>query len=194
MEKLLDPIMKKLLDRGFVDDENAEIVRYGLELLIMKTIISAVMIATAIITQSVPEVMVFTLSYALLRGCCGGYHADSRIVCFILSMFLLSAVISAIKLIGGIAAFFTSIGFICMGIALIVSLAPVDTPNKPFDITERHIFRKRSILISCAALLLWTIFTVFRLYNFSLSVSAAVFITGLLLAAGRLSNRKGATT
>ncbi len=194
MEKLLDQVMKKLLDRGFVDDENAEIVRYGLELLIMKTIISAVMIATAIITQSVPEVMVFTLSYALLRGCCGGYHADSRIVCFILSMFLLSAVISAIKLIGGIAAFFTSIGFICMGIVLIFSLAPVDTPNKPFDITERQVFRKRSIFISCAALILWTVFAVFRLYNFSLTVSAAVFITGLLLAAGRHSNRKGAAT
>ena len=116
MEKLLDPIMKKLLDRGFVDDENAEIVRYGLELLIMKTIISAMMIATALITQSVPEVMVFVLSYALLRGCCGGYHAGSRIVCFILSMFLLSAVISAVKLIGGTAALFTSIGFICMAL------------------------------------------------------------------------------
>ncbi|MBR5682396.1 MAG: accessory gene regulator B family protein [Ruminococcus sp.] len=194
MEKLLDPIMKKLLDRGFVDDENAEIVRYGLELLIMKTIISAMMIATALITQSVPEVMVFVLSYALLRGCCGGYHAGSRIVCFILSMFLLSAVISAVKLIGGTAALFTSIGFICMGVVLILSLAPVDTPNKPFDITERQVFRKRSVLVSCAALLLWTVFAVFRLYNFALTVSAAVFITGLLLAAGRLKNRKGAAT
>lgn len=194
MDKLLDPIMKKLLDRGFVEDENAEIVRYGLELILMKTIISTVMIAVAIFTESVPEVVVFILAYALLRGCCGGYHAGSRIVCFILSMFLLSAVISAVKLIEGRAAFFTSIGFLCMGVVLILSLAPVDTPNKPFDITERQVFRKRSIIISIAALMIWTVLSLFRLYNLTLIVSAAVFITGLLLAAGRLTNRKGAAT
>lgn len=194
MDKILDPIMNKLLDRGFVEDGNAEIVRYGLELIIMKAIISAAMITAAVFTESIPEVLVFILIYAVLRGCCGGYHACSRIVCFILSMFLLSAVISAVKLIEGRAAFFTSIGFICMGAVLIISLAPVDTPNKPFDITERQVFRKRSLAISAAAFFMWTVLALLKLYNLTLTLSAAVFITGLLLAAGRLTKRKGEAT
>ena len=79
MDKILDPIMNKLLDRGFVEDGNAEIVRYGLELIIMKAIISAAMITAAVFTESIPEVLVFILIYAVLRGCCGGVHSFGQL-------------------------------------------------------------------------------------------------------------------
>lgn len=194
MEKLLDAIMNKLLAGGFVDDENAEIVRFGLELVIMKCLISAAMIVVAIATKSVAEVLLFIVSYALLRGCCGGYHANSRIACIISSLFILSAVISLAKLMEGKTALLTSIGLLGFGTVFVLMFAPVDTPNKPFDMIERVVFRKRALMASFTSLFFSFMLAAFKMYTFSLTVSAAVFFTGLLLIAGRLTNKKGAVT
>ena len=38
MDKILDAIMKKLINSGYVKEDDTETVRFGLELTIMKTI------------------------------------------------------------------------------------------------------------------------------------------------------------
>lgn len=194
MEKLLDAIMNRLLTGGFVNDDNAEIVRFGLELVIMKGFISAAMLAVAAATHSAAEVLVFIAVYAALRGCCGGYHANTRAACLFSSMLILLAVISSVKFIQGRAALFTSMAILCFGAVLVLTFAPVDTPNKPFDAVERAVFRKRAVAVSAASLFLSATLAFCKLYTFSLTVSAAVFFTGILLVAGRLTNKKGAVT
>ena len=44
MDKLIDSIMEKLLSGGYVREDEADIVRFGLELNIMKVLISAAML------------------------------------------------------------------------------------------------------------------------------------------------------
>ena len=194
MNKMLDAIMNKLLQRGFVNDENAEIVRFGLELIIMKAIISTAMIVVAVALKSVPEVLVFMAVYAPLRNNCGGYHSRSRIACFFSSIIILTAVITAIKLIQGRGSVFFAIAFLCTGTVLILTLAPVDTWTKPFDSVERVVFRRRSLIAAAAAFLISVALTLFGLQNLALSASCAVLMTGAMLAAGRLANKKGAVT
>ena len=194
MNKLLDAIMSKLLQRGFVTDENAEIVRYGLELIIMKTIITSAMIVIAIALGSVPEVLVFIAVYAVLRNSCGGYHSRSRIACFFSSLIILTAVIAAVKLIHCREDLFCTAAFLCTGLALIIALAPVDTKTKPFDSVERVVFRKRSLITAFIVLFISASLAFFGLHKLALSASCAILITGIMLAAGRLTNKKGAVT
>ncbi len=192
MEKLLDKLMSKLIKEGYVKDDEAEIVRYGLELTIMKTLVSAIMLIAAILLKCFIAVLIFMAVYQPMRSCCGGYHAKTRIACLIISMFILAAVIAAVKFIIDPARPYVSLVLLLMGTAVILLIAPVDTPTKPFDDVERRVFRKRSILITAAAAAADIIMAIFRLYTPMLSISIAVFITALLLLAGRVSNRKGA--
>ena len=194
MNKVLDEIMNRLLRSGFANDENAEIVRFGLELLIMKTVVFSAMIAVAIAMNSLPAALVFIAAYAALRNNCGGYHSRSRITCFFTSLSILAAALSAVRFIQGKAAVFVSAAFLITGTFLIITLAPVDTPTKPFDSTERIVFRRRSLITAFVVLLLSVSLALLGLHQLALSASCAVLMTGIMLAAGRITNKKGVVT
>lgn len=192
MDKLIDVIMEKLLSGGFVKEDEADIVRFGLELNIMKLIISAAMLAAAVVFRSAPAALVFMAVYPPLRSCCGGYHARTRIVCFILSMAVMSLVIAASRLMHGKASLIAGTAFAAAGVLLIILFAPVDTPNKPFDDIERKVFRRRSLIAAAAAVLFLAVLAFFRAYRLMTAAAMAVFFTGIMLVAGMISNRKGA--
>jgi accessory gene regulator B len=79
-----------------------------------------------------------------------------------------------------------------LGIVAIFGYAPVDTASKPFDDTERIVFRKRSLIASMISVIVADIFMFLELYSLLLAVSMAIFFTGMLLVIGRVSNKKGA--
>ena len=192
MNNFLDRIMEKLLKGGFVQPENADIVRYGLELATMRALISTAVVIVAFLFDSAPAVIAFMAIYQPLRSCCGGYHAKTRSVCFISSIILLIAVIIAVKFLAGTLCLISSLCFIVLGIVAIFGYAPVDTASKPFDDTERIVFRKRSLIASMISVIVADIFMFLELYSLLLAVSMAIFFTGMLLVIGRVSNKKGA--
>ena len=192
MNRLLDLIMEKLLGGGWADEENAEIVRYGLELNIMKTLISAAMLIAAFLLKSAPAVIVFMLAYPPLRSCCGGFHARTRTACFLYSMLILAAVIAASKLINGRPALYAAIVSASAGDVLVCFLAPVAAPNKPFDDIEKRVFRRRSLIAAAAVTAVSAVMWIFGAYKLMLPAAMALLFTGVFLAVGRLSYRKGA--
>ena len=192
MERFVDRIMEKLLSGGWTSEEDKEIVRYGLELNIMRAVISAAMLITALAFGRALEVIVFMLAYPQLRRYCGGFHANTKAACFVLSMVILASVIAASRLLTGRASLYASASMLAAGTALIALLAPVDSEKKPFDDTEKTVFRRRSLLMTAAEAAAAGVLFLLKLYGFVLPVTMAVFITGLLLAVGRLTKRKGA--
>lgn len=192
MDRIIDYLMSKLMQGGFTRAEDAEIVRFGLELAIMRALISAAVITVAIALDSAPAVIAFMAVYQPLRSCCGGYHAKTRFSCFISSNLILLAVIAATKLLTDTVCMISALCFILSGLNVIFFFAPIDTPTKPFDNIERIVFRKRSLIAAFFAILSADIFMLLGLDTLLLSVSMAVFFTGLLLVMGRTSNKKGA--
>lgn len=192
MNKLLDTIMERLISGGYVPKDDAEVVRFGLELTIMKIIISAFMLTAAVIMNSFIAVLIFMAAYQPMRSCCGGYHAKTRLSCFICSMLILAAVIALSKLVQGNAGLYAAAALICIGMVFILMLAPVETPSKPLDDTERRVFRKRSLTVTGASVVIASVTAAFRLYTPMLSIAAAVFFTALLLLIGRITNTEGA--
>ena len=192
MNKILDAIMEKLLSGGYVREDETEIVRFGLELNIMKLFISAGMLIAAMIFGCIPSALVFMAVYPPLRSCCGGYHATTRTVCFVLSMAVMSIVNAAVRLLPEKVLFVSAAAASIAGIILIILFAPVDTVSKPFDDTERRVFRRRSLAAAAISALLLAILAFSGSYRLMSAASMAVFFTGIMLIAGIFSNRKGA--
>lgn len=186
MKNVIDAIMLKLSNGGYVSDENYEIVRYGLELNIMKLIISSAMLIVAVVTNSVLEVVTFMLVYQPLRSSCGGYHARTQIACITSSLVMLGIVIILGKIIPYSVKLLVSLGLMVIGVVVIVCLAPVDTPAKPFDYIEQVVFRKRTLIITAVLILIYIVLLILDLRDIILSISFAIVCAALLLILGKI--------
>ena len=191
MEKLLDLIMTRLIASGWIGDDDREIVRYGLELMLMKALVTAAMLVIAFATHMVSEFIVFILLYPPLRRCCGGYHARSRIACVIFSVMLFAALIAAVKLLPESLAGYTSFFMLSAGTAVIIALAPVAAPEKSFDEAELRVCRMRSLAVVTLAVAAAAVLGALKLHRQMFSASFAVFFTAVLLTAGRINKMKG---
>lgn len=119
------------MKKNISDDIDDEIISYGLEIIITKAVFIAIIIFLGIITKCFPDVIAFIIAFTVIRQYGGGYHADTRIRCFILSVLTLFLDIVMIKL--------AELGFISMLFLIIITLlsvvyiwivAPIDTKNK----------------------------------------------------------------
>jgi len=113
-----------------IDEEKAEVINYGLNILIYQVLLTVVIFVLALITGVFKYVFVSVIIYASIRIFAGGAHARTRIQCSVSSifMFLLIPIVSMYlqvdSLIPAIAAF--GINLISMYI-----YAPADTLERP---------------------------------------------------------------
>lgn len=147
------------------ENVTAQVYRYGIELLIASFVNYLSIIVVGAVLGRLLESLIFLFCFATLRQFTGGYHADSYTRCntvFILS-FVGTLLLAATTYgnINGIAAALV----LLVALVPIALLCPVEHPNKPID---------QALNAKCrvAAVLLWTIFSLFAVY---LVVAAPIY-------------------
>lgn len=188
MDKLLDKIIEKMKKNDSLTDDE-EIVRFGLEIMIERAIFILIILVLGLLARCFLESIVFSVCFTPLREYGGGYHAETRKKCFVLSILTLVAALSIIKL----AESFQFLTLPIFGIALISVIytllkAPIDTPNKRFDEDEIRIYGKKArlltVILLVAAVLLW----ILNLSDFSFTVLTGIIIQAYLMVKGQISN------
>lgn len=188
MDKLIDKIIIEMKNNDSLTDDE-EIIRAGLDTMISKAFFVIIIAIIGVIMNCFIESIIFTISFSLLREYGGGYHAETRKKCFVLSVLDLVAALVIIKF----AENFQVLTFPILGIALISVIyilikAPIDTFNKRFDEAEIRIYGKRArvlaIVFAVAAALLW----IFRCSDFTFTVLMAIIVEAYLMFKGQISN------
>lgn len=189
MEIILNKVMTFLSKDNDLDEDESEVVRYGLEIMITRAIFAFVIVAIGLLMRCFLESAVFAVSFTLLREYGGGYHAETRKKCFVLSILTLVVSLSIIKL----AESFQILTLPLCGAALISAIyilikAPIDTPNKRFDEDDVKIFGRKARLLTvvlwAAAILLW----VLKLSDFTFTVLTGIIVEAYLMLKGQISN------
>ena len=153
IEFIVNETLKKFNDNQIIDDDNEDIYRYGLQLLVATIVKGIVILLIAFILKVVPETLLFLSVFASLRVNAGGVHADNYFTCLLVTIvFNFGSIYLAPLLTNGFILF--AILYIC-GI-LIYIYAPVDTPNKPLNKDEIIIYTKRSRMVFIILLILIT--------------------------------------
>lgn len=191
MDKILNRTIAFIERNNSIDAEKAEVIRYGLEILLLKVVFYIASIAVGILMHSFWECLIFLVSFSAIRSLAGGYHADTRIKCFIESMFMLMAILAALKVFPKIlfgygvllAAAFTAVTVIWV-------LSPIDTENKRLTIKERKILKikTRSVLIIETVICLSA-----YLLNYdkaACTIMLALIMTAVLIVIGGIKNTK----
>lgn len=145
MDIFLDKVMDFIIHNRKIDDEEAEIVRYGLEMAVLKITFFAAALAVSLLINSFWQFIIFISLFSILRSYTGGYHAKTRIRCFIQSMLLIIVAVVIINITQKITYIIVPLSVIALAAgAAIWLLAPVDTKNKRLDFDEKVPLRKKT--------------------------------------------------
>lgn len=133
-----------MVENGIVQEEDAELCRYGIEngIIIAGNLFASVIVG--IVTGRLSVVLVFLLFYSPLRSYSGGIHCKNRLCCFILSMLVLLVPVCSYQYVMKIVPMPGLIVAGAVSVAVIIVLSPVESINKPLDEEERKHYRRIS--------------------------------------------------
>ncbi|MDR0914802.1 MAG: accessory gene regulator B family protein [Oscillospiraceae bacterium] len=171
-----------------IEQEDEQYYRYGLEVLISTSLSIISVIIISIITNRFFETLLYLAGFIPLRTVAGGYHAKTHLRCYLVLIFSYLIFLSIIFFLPLAAVMYLGYAAIVLATVLILVLAPIDDPNRPFTDDERQKFKKRSRL----ALLVYIAAAVavsFLSLQLSLCVGLGMLTTGLALLASAIKNK-----
>lgn len=183
MEKLLNITMDFLYkNEDNMDEEKAEIIRYGLELLFLKVIFLIVTLFIGALMHSFWECFIFTSLFSGIRSFAGGYHASTRMHCFVQSVLIFAIVLGVLKLVKIYTVLFFPLLIISVAsVVVIFRFAPLDTVNKIVDEDKISIFKKKSRIAMLIEIILAVITYFMGVQSITYSVMLALILTAILL-------------
>jgi accessory gene regulator B len=126
--------------------EDIDIYEYGLEILIADIITFAVTFIVAAILNVVFQTVFYYIAFIGLRRCAGGYHASTRMRCFVISMSTWLIAMWIIGLSSSLVAL--SILFSLISCAIIWLFAPVENHNNPLSAAQEKRMKRISRIYS----------------------------------------------
>lgn len=145
MERVASGIVNKMMLAELIDDNEAASYKYGVQILLEKLISYAVIFGLALILNRFLEVLLFFISFSIIRKYSGGIHCRHFETCLIAS-----TVVS----FSGIALFsiaemlnLTYQGVAIMSITIVFIIGSVNNPNIDWNDSEFRKARRMSRLI-----------------------------------------------
>lgn len=179
MKKIADTVSMTLEKNGIIRKEETAICSYGLELLLLAGLEFASVLLLATCAGNFFYTVLFFLSFLPIRMYAGGYHADTRLRCYLILLLvygLFTVVLHSMpKELYPVAAVISA-GLTAVSVW---SLAPIVHKNKTVTDEERATYRKISIVIMTAEIALLIVGIIWR----PESKSVFAFSTGQFAAA-----------
>lgn len=128
--------------------EDAQVYRYGLELLLSTVINLVLMICISLVSGKPFIIIPYIFSFIPLRIFAGGYHSKNHIDCIVFNtvLFIISIVLLSLVPTHSVFSLCTFLNF--LSLILIIVFSPVEAKNKPLSEYEAKKYRKISIYIS----------------------------------------------
>lgn len=189
MEIIISKAMRFISKDKDFDEDKEEIIRYGLEIMITKTLFAVVIVVIGLLMMCFWESVVFAMSFTLLREYGGGYHAETRKKCFVLSILTLIASLSIIKLAENFQVLTLPICVVAfISVIYILIKAPIDTPNKRFDEDEIRVYGRKARLLTVVLLAVVLLLWILKLSDFAVTVLTGIIVEAYLMLKGQVSN------
>lgn len=137
------------VEKNIIKSKDIEIYAYGYEIMLSETVNWIITAIIALFTGKIIETFAYMLSFMRLRGALGGYHANSHIGCIVISAIVYISCLYLIILTPMSMYEMLIIAGLILHIGLVLAIAPVAHPNKPFvNEVERLRFRTKSRKLS----------------------------------------------
>ena len=187
MNAIVERILKYWLYIGTINEEDKEIYRYGLEHMILQLLNGITVLVIGICFCSFIETLIFSLAFVMLRKYTGGYHATTRLRCYVISTL---STILCIWLIKNFSVWHNAYWVIYLCVGLVICMySPVGTKNKPLDVIENMIYGTRARLVWGIETLVFIIAYLLGMHAWAFAVFVAHLLVIVSLAVGHVQMR-----
>jgi len=155
LDKLITESTNYLIYNQVIDEEHRDVYEYGFHILYINIIDIVSIAIIALLFGTVPQTIVYHVSFILLRNTAGGYHAKTHLRCFMIStaIFLMSLFI-----VSWVASPILSISLACLSALFIWAKAPVEHENNPMSMEKYNhmkiLSRTFSVIFLCLVFLI----------------------------------------
>ena len=143
LEKQSEKIVNILIENKNVEQEQKEIIKYGIHALLTVIVNTMLLVGIGIILNMFLEAIVLLIGFSCLRSYSGGYHCKTETRCLILSNSIFIIILAVCMLMPNDMKDIVGIISMCVGTILLLRFAPVDTKNKQLDDAEYSVYKKR---------------------------------------------------
>ncbi len=183
---MVDKVTDYLVTSKSIQEEDKDIYSYGLKQGVIMLLQTFSVLLVGIIWGMWWQSVLFIFSYTPLRLSSGGIHAGRQWLCFICTVLHAVAVLLIIRYVQ--CSDVLIVAAIAVSTLVILFLAPIEDRNKPFDDTERIIFKKRTRIMLAIELTAVLIFILFGLSEAAKSISVTHVTLSVMVILGAVKN------
>lgn len=184
--KLAEHLTNTFACEGIISGEERDIVQYGLESMGGNLLGAVMTILIGICFKHVGDTLLLCLFLFPLRKYAGGFHADTKVRCWIVSVIMLGSSFALFTAFDHSMAFFG----VCAAISgcVVWILAPTDNPSKKLDMAEYKVYRRRSRGILGVESVVLTLALCMGWKSIIRSMCTTFFVVSVSLLVGRIKN------
>ena len=193
MDRLIRLSTDFLIDHGVIAPDDRDVYEYGFHAIYQNIFSLGVVVILAFLLRQVPQTLLFHIVFIPMKSVAGGYHATTRMRCFVISMVIWLASLGLIALVT--LAPYVALIMSLTSCIIIWIIAPVEHENNPLSAKKRRLMMRLSRVIS-ATFCLGTVamlvaFPAYGWIGASIAVSMLAMSISLLVAylQGRLAQR-----
>ena len=147
MKSISGTIANTLWTQGIIQEEDIDTCRYGLDVFISSALeIASILLIAAFIGNFIEAVLLFT-AFIPLRVYAGGYHADTKLKCYLISLGVYGIFTAIMNILPQGLYSVLSMSVAIFSLIMVLIAAPVVHKNKTVNDIERKYYRKFSIWI-----------------------------------------------
>jgi len=184
----MDRFLENLKVKGIVNNNNLEFIKYGLCQLVHYILFWICQIILYLAFGHLWDGILFLVTFIFLRRYAGGYHADSRIRCFIYSNFISLSYIGFcyLKSICNDTPF---ILLFTLSTVVTLILSPIDNENRRLEEKEKIKYKGKVTKFIIYDILLIIFFKYINVEEICNILTCSVIITAVLVLWGYLKDK-----
>ena len=185
MERFISGAVDRFIAKEVILQENKKIYEFELKQGITIIFNLIIIVFIGLIFGELWNLMIFTIAYLALRSYAGGYHAETEVGCYMLSILMILVVVLISKLVE--LNFLLEVIGVLLATGVLWVFAPIEDYRKPLDEKETKVYKKKLRKILFVELVLLAASrTVFN--DFYLMVFVSVLFVAFVVLLGVMKN------
>ena len=176
----MEIVVNFLVANKVIEKERTAVYLYGLNQLVFLALHLLTYALLAYFFGEMKQLFVFLVLFIPLRIYAGGYHAKTRIQCFVISVTMVLSVLFMFRYAKYDLLFWIVLFLLSYGVVFLLS--PRESINKPLCAIEKKVYRRRSLVLLNGESLLCCLSLYFGNYEqFACVVLALLYVSLLLI-------------
>lgn len=140
IKQVVSRVINELVEYGIIKNEDVPICYFGLYEGIIFILEVALTLAIAVLMNNMIGGTIFLFSFLPIRRMAGGYHAETRERCLIISVLIIIIAMHGIKILQEFKSLFL-IGLFVTNSVAIMRIAPIESVKKQLSFNERSAYK-----------------------------------------------------